>query len=96
MTQATPLLSFGPDGPVTRRELRRLLAAVLSNVQADYIPADEYRQLLGYGKTRFCQLMVMGRFDKGIHPATKASKRKMIHRYFNPTTQEIELPGMDA
>lgn len=91
-----PVTLFGLDAPVTRRELKRLLAAVMSNVQNDYIPADDYRQLLGMGKTRFSQLMTMGRFDKGIHPATRDRKQKMIHRYYNPTTSEIELPGMEA
>ena len=83
----------GPDSPATKRDIQRLVAAIMAST-SDYITADEFRQLIGMGRTRFSQLMTMGRFDKGILPATKSRKTKMIHRYYNPETQIIELPGL--
>jgi hypothetical protein len=81
---------FNMDGPVTRREIANLVAAM--STEQFYVKSEEYRRKLGIGKTQFQFLKNLGRFDKGTHPATLGSKRILIHRYFNMHTQQIELP----
>ena len=82
------------DAPMTRREFRTLFE-ILSRNSNQWLKADEYRRLIGMGRTQFYHLKKMGRFDKGTHPATLGCKHRLIHEDFNMHSQRIEIPGSD-
>ena len=59
-----------------------------------YISEKEYRSSLGIGTTKFYELKAQGKFEKGILPASRGSKRCLYHRHFNYFAGEVQLPGL--
>ena len=73
--------NFSKDRVVNLNDLEDLLNRICT--ENFYIKADEYRRLIGLGKTQFNFLKQSGALDGGIHPATKNSRRILIHRYYS-------------
>jgi hypothetical protein len=48
-----------------------------------YIKPIEWMRLVGLGKTQYNFLKRTGALDGGIHPATKNSRRILLHRYYS-------------
>jgi hypothetical protein len=82
------------DAPMTRREAKTFIEIAIRKSSELWLKADEYRRLIGMGKTQFWHLKKLGRFDKGTHPATLGCRKRLICEYFNMHTQRIEIPGM--
>jgi hypothetical protein len=59
-----------------------------------YVSEKEYRRILGIGNTKFYELKALGKFEKGILPASRGSKRCLYHRHFNYFAGEVQLPGL--
>jgi len=60
--------------------------------EKDCMSEQKFIKHIRMERNNFYKEKKAGKFDNGIHPATKGTKRAKYNKFYNHISQEIELP----
>jgi hypothetical protein len=82
------MLDLSKDRPICFRDLEDLLYRL--STEDMYISSEKYRKEIAHlSRTQYAYLKKIGALNPGIHPATRNSRRILVHRFYNIKARKI-------